>query len=715
MGTTDIALERVFTQLIDGNVGLALAEADTYLAAWPNPQTKEKLDTLKQEYQLMTGYWQQGMKDPQRDEQYQRLLQRLYMLCANISIHRHIENSSYLQNLYSQVRHSAYTWSLETIRQEMEGFVSDIAMIELESEETRNQKSRAIYKEHQMQMNALFNYILTSRMWTDSIGQGMEELLLSPTVDTIDQQLVTSAIMLSLMNRFDIVKFRVLLNVYRKSQDEEVRQRALVGWVMGIDDDFLVVYPELRDMMEPLLQSEQVCQELTELQMQLVYALNAERDTSTIQKEIWPDLLKNSSLHITRDGIKEDEDDLEDVLHPDAAEQRMEKLEESVRRMMDMQKQGVDIYFGGFSQMKRFPFFYDMCNWLLPFYIQHPDIVQFVDKIENSAFLKRLLESGPFCDSDKYSFVIAFQQVFSNLPPQLKDMLNRNELVSVEMEQMAEDHNAAYIRRMYLMNLYRFFRLFPNRAALCNPFDTSKNELGMCLFFASSLFSGTPLEQYKREIVVLLKKKQLQKTAMQLLRSFPEEMHDVQYFLWKHDYAQALELEPDNIQALVGHARDCFDSGHFEEALTDYDKLLLLRPDKENYQLNKAVCMVQMEDYASAQQVLYQLNYKHPDNDGVKRALAWALTCDGKLSQANSLYEQLVATEHPEADDFFNRGYCLWIQGDIKEAADSFRQYLNMNDYTIDDLSMFIEDSLLKKYGITPVEIKMMASLVASS
>ena len=56
MGTTDIALERTFKQLIRGNVGMAIAEAETYLAAWPNPQTTEKLRAVKAEYELMADY-----------------------------------------------------------------------------------------------------------------------------------------------------------------------------------------------------------------------------------------------------------------------------------------------------------------------------------------------------------------------------------------------------------------------------------------------------------------------------------------------------------------------------------------------------------------------------------------------------------------------------------------------------------------------------------
>ena len=120
MGTTDIALERIFRQLVRGNAGRAIAEAETYLAAWPNPQTAEKLKTLTAEYRLMEDYWLRGVSDPQRDEQYRRLLQRVYVVCANIAIHRHLSASSFMQGLSRQVRQQGAQWSLKAIRQEIE-------------------------------------------------------------------------------------------------------------------------------------------------------------------------------------------------------------------------------------------------------------------------------------------------------------------------------------------------------------------------------------------------------------------------------------------------------------------------------------------------------------------------------------------------------------------------------------------------------------------
>ena len=69
MRTIDVTLEPIFRQLIDGNVGLAISELTTYLSAWPNPQSFEKLDVIKADYQRMADYWQKGVADPQLAQQ----------------------------------------------------------------------------------------------------------------------------------------------------------------------------------------------------------------------------------------------------------------------------------------------------------------------------------------------------------------------------------------------------------------------------------------------------------------------------------------------------------------------------------------------------------------------------------------------------------------------------------------------------------------------
>lgn len=717
MGTTDNSLKLIFNQLINGNLGMAIAETETYLAAWPNPQTLEKLNDLKAEYQLMEEHWIQGSEDPMRADLYQRLLQRLYVLVANISIHKHMNGSSYLQAIYKGVRQEGRKWSMSSIKAEMENFVSEVAMLSLEPEHKQKEKSKTIYQQHQLEMNALFNYVLTTHMWTNSVGQGMEDMLLSPTIDTNDQQLLVSAITLSLMNRFDIVKFRTLTNVYVQSLDENVKQRALVGWALAIDDDWIKVYPEMQDIVNGLLKDEKVVDELTELQMQLIYTTDVQNDATKMRNEIMPDLIANNPVKFTKEGLVEVEDDpMEDVLHPDAAEQRMEKLEGTIRRMMDMQSKGADIYFDGFSKMKRYPFFYDMSNWFVPFYIQHPDIAQYVEKMEGFNLMKMGVEGGgTFCNSDKYSFLIVFQQMMNTLPDSLLQMLKRGEGALSMMNEMSKEEQAkpAFIRRNYLMDLYRFFMLFPNNKSLYNPYNSHEEEQTDVVFIVSDLFMHTPMDRHKPAIVKMLKKRKMNKSLALLMQSFPEEMRDQNYYLWMEDYERALEIDPENEWALVGHARNRFKAKDYEGALEIYEHLLLKYPEKKNYMLNKAVCQVNMEDYEEAQKVLYQLNYEHPEDMSVAHVLAWSLTCDGKMEQAENLYQQLMAQEAPNPSDFLNYGYSLWLQGRINEAAEQLRKYARVVAGNENTATLQLDDSWLKARGISETEICMMKTLVA--
>lgn len=711
MGVIDTSLERVYMRLTEGNAGLAIAELETYLAAWPNQQSHDKLETLKSEYGLMADYWIKGVEDPERDAQYQRLLQRCYVLMGNIAIYRHLSTTSFLQQLHRSARQSGRPVSLEAVRREMEGFVSDVAMLELEPEHVRKDKSEALYKAHQQQTKQLFNFLMTSNIWTDNTGQQMEQLLTSPTVDSNDQQLLVSAVTLSLMNRFDIVKFRTLTAVYRRSADEQVRQRALIGWVLAIDDDMQNIYPEQRTLVEELLKSKRTCAELTELAIQMIYSLDAEKDTDTLNHEIVPDIMKNQNFRVTRNGIEEvDDDPLEDVLNPEASEQRMERLERSFNRMFDMQRRGADIFYGGFSQTKRFPFFYDVSNWFVPFYPQHPDIARFADSMAGNKFLESMLAKGPFCNSDKYSLLIAFQQVMRQLPETMLQAMKRGEAVMGYAEPDENQQTPAYIRRNYLMDMYRFFRLFPNRKALVSPFEGGHGQLAPCFFFCSGVMAGTPIDQHKPEVVRVLMKHQHGDVAERLLDTFPESMRDAQYYLWTGNYDAALRLEPDNERALLGKARRLFADSQYDEAYDIYDRLTLMHPDRVNYQLNKAVCQVNQEEYDEALKLLYQLNYEHEEDVNIRRVLAWTLTCDGKLEQADRLYSQLTADEGASSEDYLNKGYCKWLMGHISEAEACFDRYFTLGgDYN----EITNNAAWLNRRGITPTDIRMMMALMA--
>ena len=698
------SLKLVDEALQAGNTGRAIRQMENYLAAWPEQHTAEKLAQVREDYDRMEAYWQQGGEDPQREDLYQRLLQRVYVLYANVMHYHRMKASPYQNSLYTRVRQGQHDWSLATIRKEMEDFVSNVAMLQLEPDNKRKALSETLYKNHQQQMNQLFEYVLTSRQWSDGVGSQFAEMMTSPTIDTIDQQLLIAAISLSLLNQFDMAKFRLLTEVYRLSQDEAVRQRALVGWALTASDTYRLVYPEQRQLIVDLLRSEDTCQELTELQIQLIYCLDQEDASRTIQKEIMPDLMRNSSEMIAN-HIETEEERLEEVLHPEVSEERMERMEATMRRMQDMQKEGIDVFYHGFSQIKRYPFFYDISNWLVPFFHQHPDIAQFVSKQEGLHFLSKVFASNAFCNSDKYSFVIALQEVLNQLPQQIREMLQRGEFSAEELGETVEQ-SPAYERRIYLMDLYRFFRLYPHREELYNPFDRKNDEMGGCGFFLLELLADTPIEKSKAQIVRQLKKHQMNYAATNLLKTFIESNRDMQYYLWIHDYDHALQLNPKHERAMLGKGRQLYDEGRYEEALTWFDQLTAIYPEKTNNQLYVAICLVQLERYEEALKPLFRLNYEQPDNDAVSRVLAWTLTCQGKLEQAVNIYEQLVSREQPDSDDLKNYGYCLWLQGQVGKAVELFRQCCQHHEQT--PIDKFFDVEWLKKRGITMVDINMM-------
>ncbi len=720
MTGTERQLERVEKQITRGNVGLAIAEMETYLAAYPQQQTIERLSGIKAEYELMTNYWKSGATDPQLEQLYQHLLQRMYVLYGNIASYQRTLSYPALSNIYTRVRLERHDWSLKEIRKEMEDFVSNVAMLELEPPHTRETKCEQIYQKHQSEMNNLFNYILTSRMWSDGVGHDFEEILISPTIDHVDQQMMVSAVTLALLNQFDFAKFRTLVNVYRRSREVAVRQRALVGWTMSMNDGVNKVYPEQKELVWDLLQSKQVCEELTELQIQLVYTQNAERDGDTINKEIMPDLIKNADMKLTKDGdrfgiVERDENDMEDILHPEAAEERMQKLEASYNRMFEMQKQGSDIYFGGFSQMKRFPFFYDICNWLTPFFFQHPDIKHFMNRLKDNKFMMEMIQTGPFCNSDKYSFIIGFSQVLDRMPKHLMEMMEKGEASMVGMGFMEEEqlNSPATIRRNYLMDLYRFFRLYPNRNEFENPFDESHYPLGGCLFFELSVLTDSPLESYKEQVVKLLIRQKQKDAVKGILSSYSESSRNAQYYIWLENYTEALKLEPDNMQAKMGLAKQLFKGEQYAEALEIFDELLLLHPENRQFQLYKATCMIYLKLYEDALKMLYRLTYENPDNVGAKRALGWVLLCTHQLEQADKIFKELVNEERNFAEDLLNYGYSCWFSGRVVEAIDYLRRYFQSLDERLKN-RFEMDSDLLNEYSVSTAKVNMMIAAIES-
>ena len=724
-------LTNIIEQICQKRLGSGLVDLENYLLSHPNQSEMDKLIAIKDDYRLMADYWQRGFGDPERQQLYDKLLRRLFVLTSNILIHENFRSSYFWMDIYHRPRHTRKEWTMDVVRAEMESYVADTALLELEPANKRDEKSRELNVRHQQLMHDLFDYILTSRLWNESLADAFVSILLAPTIDSRDQQLIVSAITLSLVNTFGINKLKVLMNVYQNSADLQVRERAFVGWVLALDAGKARLYPEIQEMVQQICQDENSLSELTELQMQLFYCMDAEDDQRKIRDEIMPDIMNGSRMKITKRGLVEmDEDTLEDILHPDAAERDMEKMEKSVQRMAEMQKQGSDIYFAGFSQMKRFSFFNDLSNWFVPFYANHPAIHDIWKTTKGSKFLHTITQVGAFCDSDKYSFVLAFEQVRSHLPAQMLKMVEEGEASPMPIggDVAEEERNTpAFIRRMYLQNMYRFFRLYQMREEFKNPFAQQSTYL----FFANRLFEGTSLEKRMPEVAAFLLKRRRYAEAQMVLDCCGQDVRDYQYYMmmgsllqhlplssWISEaecYRKALDLQPDSLKAKSGLARALFRIGNYEGALKAYEQLLEEQPDTKSYMLNAAICLSNLNRYEEALKILFKLNYLYPQDEYVNRVLAWVLTLAGKYEQAQKVYEQLLALDQPAPDDILNCGFCFWFSGNVANAVQFFRQYMSSRDTGFSKMETIIlqsEYDIIRQHGISDVEIHLMLDIL---
>lgn len=706
----------------ENRLGKALSEMELLRSDRTYAPLFERMSKIQNDYQLLVDYWKKGYPDPQRRQLYTSLLRKLDRLTNDAALIRKLAKDLTMSGVKARIE--AFDDSHSHVRRVLEDFVSDVALLEFETDP--GHRTKTIYRAHLDNMSALFECLCFSKQWHADDAAFYHQLLLSPTIDSDDAMLLVSAISLAAMTHFDIHKYRMLAEVCLNATDEPLRQRALVGWALTSTSQYRL-YPEMAEVVERMTANEDIAQQLLEMQMQMYFCMNAERDREEIQRDIMPNLMKNRGFDITRMGIVEREDDpMEDILNPEASDKAMEELEASFQRMMKMQQSGSDIYFGGFSQMKRYPFFYNLSNWFTPFYVNHPGIEGTMNKLKGVKFLENLMANGPFCDSDKYSFALAMASVIDRLPENMRSMLDSE----VAFGPVASDsmlHSASNLRLMYLQDLYRFFRLSDRKGSFFNPFGGVEGI--NALFFANPVYHSTTLAQQVLTLGNFLLKRKQFKALEKLLQAFPElegsekylillgscQMHNQQYDEALKAFSKSLELQPDNKKALGALARVALLAGDFQRAEEAFQRLSLSDDTNMAYALNYAIALIHNRKPDEAVRILYRLDYEHPGNLNVTRALAWALLASAKVEQALKSYDKLLAASHPVAEDFLNAGYCLWAAGRVEQAIGLFGKFKEMapDGEKADIVKEMEKDAnILHANGISEFECHIMADLL---
>ena len=634
--------------------------------------TEYKLQQLEAEVELSCRWWKENQPCPPADDmldsyflpKLQRIWDDYFLLDMMTS------NNNYLLSLRNKVRASGRDWSWGEIRKRLESFVSNIALLQLQNDnEAAQQRLEVIYEEQKKYRQQMFLYVLTELRFSGGDIQELEDLLLTPTVDNIDQRMIISALTINGLMVFDPLKLRLLVNVYTKSEDIPVKQYALVGWALTLPRYPYSCDSQTTQIVRDLVDNDAtVREELAQLQIQLAYCQSADRDSRNFQETIMPDIMKASNMRFTDKGLEMQEDDpMDDILGRSTTEKKMEEVESRMRSYMDKRSQGMDLFFQGFKHMKRYPFFSDISNWLVPFYYEHPDIAPALHQMGGNGILHLMLDA-PMCDNDKYSFVFAFLSIMNKVP---KDIIE-------QMQQTAPPENAyrdwmsdpAILRRNYLQSLYRFFQLFPYSESFVSPFcDTEEVEMPYLdppswLIVANKTLMET---RFDDNIIDLLKYF-LRKKDFGAVQFILDEYNDcddsfdlcyVRTLFYAdslpdfedeflHNIEYCLKVKPDSITLRKLYAKWLYSCEKFQEAKTLFGKLMEEKDGNRNYMFSYALCCHKLGDYDEAKKVLFRLAYEHPDDREVGILLASTLFLDGKTEDAFKRVDKLSADDLDE-------------------------------------------------------------------
>lgn len=686
-----------------------LADIDEYAVY------RDSIEDIQRNYKMMTDYLQKGFKDEHRQEIIDKLktdTNAIIQSCSqklafsfNSSFHIAKSNSDKID------------LEIEQIKAELEKYVTDCAMLTLENDKTvRNQNLQYISEDHADYCNRLFGKLWTSKTFSEATANEMTELLLSSTIEIADVLLMISAITIGGMEFYDPNKLKVLIEIYRRSVNENVRQRAFVGWVF-VYQSHIFMTQKMNSLISQLLSDEQVVGEISEMQRQIAFCLNAERDRNTIQNEIMPDIMKHKdTLSFNRFGVEEkDDDDLQHILDPDASENAMDDVQANIQRIMGMDKEGSDIYYGGFKYMKSFSFFNKMSNWFCMFTFDNPELKDIADGSEQRKMLQVLISAAPFCDSDKYSFCIATAKYLNQLPMQLKSMASLTpDVFDLDDEVKGRTTKPSYIRRNYLQSIYRFYHQSNMRGDFRNPFEFP------------SFYENMDLWQHLHrdiydEIVKFYIQMDNQKTigmAEKILETYPIELHDYDFYVTRAklthsvvDYLNAYELNNDSESALKGLASYMEGVSEYKLAETYYRKLLKLKPSLK-YEVKLCCCLLEQDKFDEAVKMLYKIDFEHPENITAKRALAWGLFGSGKLDESENVYRKILASAKPQVPDYLNAAYVALAMGNYALANKRYKLFCKgNNNLPQNGRPIYVEQALhddmkyLKRYGIAETDI----------
>ncbi|OUO03127.1 tetratricopeptide repeat protein [Bacteroides clarus] len=690
---------------------------------------RNRLEQAKVSYQYMLQYMRQGVNDPERQKLYRQLLAETRELAeqARISLLDEV-STHYYHALHKNKRNMEAGYGMSSWLKVLESFPDDMAVCQLMPD--NKQSLDSALQRHEETAQYLFLTTWGNSGWTAEEEREARMYLESELLPVNDLCLFTGAVLLSLMECFDPRKFSWLLDAATHA-DTQVSQRALViiAIVLHIHPNRLWLYPELEARLSLLNEDGSFGKQLNRVYIQLLRSQETEKIDKKMREEIIPEMMKNVSImRNMKYGFEENMD--EDDRNPDWEKAFEESgLGDKIREMNELQLEGADVYMSTFAQLKSYPFFQNPHNWFYPFDMQHSGIIREfgLKPTGDNAILSLILQSGFFCNSDKYSLCFTMAHI-----PQAQRNMMLSQMTSQDLNELMDESKSSGLRQyaqrpdvisnQYIHDLYRFFKLSQRRHEFRDIF---KEEIALHRIPALKDILRKP------ELLVTIADFHFRKEHPAEALSIYQEVIDMNYAdadifqktgycLQKEKrykeaisaYRKADVLKPDHIWT-IRHLATCYRQlRDFASALEYYRKVEAMQPENRNVTFFIGSCLAEQERYEEALQCFFKLDLM--ENDCIKawRAIGWCSFVSGKSEQAMRYYEKVLALK-PIATDYLNAGHVALRLGNMEKAAELYGKAASESGNRETFLDMFDKDKeTLIKLGIDENDIPLIRDLV---
>ncbi len=654
----------------------------------------EKLNELETNYKYMIHYLIEGNKDPEQKKLHTQFIRNTYRLVDDALENLLLQSSSSL--FFEKVRtanvrkHVSMSDYIDAISKQ-EDTLSFIDILPDGEEKQTRAKQNAT--EHQHTVQDMFYAVFTAPRANDDQISEYKSFLENSIISLNDKSMLISALTLNALQRFDVKKMELLLDVC-KMEIPELAMRAITG-IIPIFQKYekrWKFFPEIIHRTNLLSDDPVFSRRLITAIIQYIQAHETERITKKLTEEIIPEMMKLSPMIGKKINLDEwmGESGIEDK-NPEWQKIFDEAgLTDKLQEFSELQLGGADVFHSTFSNLKNYPFFNEMSNWFLPFDPGHPQIQQmFAEKSERDVLLSTLLNTQLMCNSDKYSMCFSMMM----MPEEYrKMMISQLSAEGEEIRRMEEEEltlnpygKEETTCKQYIQDLYRFFKLFPRKADFTDIFALPLNYHQIKLF-EPIVSNPTHL---KRIALYYFEKNNFAEalSAYKMLsRIIPDDSEIQQKIGYCHQmlgntrnalhaYLKAELIDENNTWNLrrIAHCYRILKEP--ESALQYYRRLEQLKPDDMNIQLNIGHCYLELKEYEQALNYYFKVELSDSNNARAWRSIAWCAFLSRKFDVAQNYYRQILE-KNPNVHDFLNAGHVEICLENPKEAVEFYKKSL---------------------------------------